>query len=67
MKYLSYTVATTGLVLASISSVRFGALLIALGLGIFVAPQFPKQRAIERVISLTLIVALVTVALALPR
>lgn len=64
---LSYLVAGVGALIAALSSVRIGALVIALALGIFVAPEFSRQRPLERVISLTFIVALVVVSLALPR
>jgi purine-cytosine permease-like protein len=67
MKKLPYFFAGTGIVIGVALSVRMGALIIAVATALFVAPGFKAMRAIEKVIPITLVVSLITIALALPR
>jgi len=48
-------------------TVRYGAIVIALAMALFIAPDFKGMRMIERVVPVALIVSLITIALALPR
>ena len=67
MKKIALLVSLTGVGVGSLVSVRVGALIIASSLILYVSPDFRLKRPIERVIVLSLIVSLITVALALPR
>lgn len=67
---LGYLVAAIGVGLGAFSYIRYGALTIALGLLLFIAPFLKanwRQRRIEVVISLVIAVALITIAVVLPR
>ena len=66
-KRAAYALALAGIALGAIKTVRYGAIVIALATALFVAPDFKRMRAIERVIPIALIVSLITIALALPR
>ena len=67
MKKIAILVSLTGVGVGALVSVRVGALIIASSLILYVSPDFRLKRPIERVIVLSLIVSLITVALALPR
>ena len=67
LKRAAYVLAFAGIALGAIETVRYGAIVIALATALFVAPDFKRMRAIERVIPIALIVSLITIALALPR
>ena len=67
MKKIALLVSLTGVGIGALVSVRVGALIIAFSLILYVSPDFRLKRPIERVIVLSLIVSLMTVALALPR
>jgi hypothetical protein len=67
MKKIALLVSLTGVSVGALVSVRIGALIIASSLILYVSPDFRLKRPIERVIVLSLIVSLITVALALPR
>ncbi|MEY3094200.1 MAG: hypothetical protein EB043_05330 [Actinobacteria bacterium] len=67
MKKIALLVSLTGVGVGALVSVRVGALIIASSLILYVSPDFRLKRPIERVIVLSLIVSLITVALALPR
>ena len=67
MKKIALLVSLTGVGVGALVSVRVGALIIASSLILYVSPDFRLKRTIERVIVLSLIVSLITVALALPR
>ena len=67
MKKIALLVSLTGVGVGALVSVRVGALIIASSLILYVLPDFRLKRPIERVIVLSLIVSLITVALALPR
>lgn len=67
MKKIAIFVSLTGVGVGALVSVRVGALIIASSLILYVSPDFRLKRPIERVIVLSLIVSLITVALALPR
>jgi len=67
MKKIALLVSLTGVGVGALVSVRVGALIIASSLILYVSPDFRLKRPIERVIVLSLIVSLFTVALALPR
>jgi len=67
MKKIALLVSLTGVGVGALVSVRVGALIIASSLILYVSPDFRLKRPIERVIVLSLIVSLMTVALALPR
>ncbi|MEN9305832.1 MAG: hypothetical protein RLZZ159_237 [Actinomycetota bacterium] len=67
IKQLSYLISAVGVLVGILVSVRMGALAIAVALGFFVAPDIRGMRTIEKIIPVALIVALITIALALPR
>jgi hypothetical protein len=67
MKKIALLVSLTGVGVGALVSVRVGALIIASSLILYVSPDLRLKRPIERVIVLSLIVSLITVALALPR
>lgn len=67
MKTISYLVGLIGVLVGIFLSVRMGALAIAAGLGLFMAPEIRRMRTIEKVIPVALFVSLITIALALPR
>ena len=67
LKRVSYLLALSGVALGALVTVRYGAIVIALAMVLFVAPDFKGMRMIERVVPVALIVSLITIALALPR
>jgi hypothetical protein len=67
VKRVSYLLALIGIALGALVTVRYGAIVIALAMALFVAPDFKGMRMIERVVPVALIVSLITIALALPR
>jgi hypothetical protein len=67
LKRVSYFLALSGIALGALVTVRYGAIVIALAMALFVAPDFKGMRMIERVVPVALIVSLITIALALPR
>ncbi len=67
---IGYLAAIVGVLVGAIDQVRVGALLIAIGLALFSIPKFKgswSARRIDVMIPAALIVALITIALALPR
>ena len=67
LKRVSYLLALSGIALGALLTVRLGAIVIALAMALFIAPDFKGMRMIERVVPVALIVSLITIALALPR
>ena len=67
LKRVSYLLTLSGIALGALVTVRFGAIVIALAMALFIAPDFKGMRMIERVVPVALIVSLITIALALPR
>ena len=67
LKRVSYLLALSGIALGALMTVRYGAIVIALAMALFIAPDFKGMRMIERVVPVALIVSLITIALALPR
>jgi hypothetical protein len=67
VKRTAYLLAVAGIALGALVTVRYGAIVIALATALFIAPDFKRMRAIERVVPIALIVSLITIALALPR
>jgi hypothetical protein len=67
LKRVSYFLTLSGIALGALVTVRYGAIVIALAMALFVAPDFKGMRMIERVVPVALIVSLITIALALPR
>ena len=67
LKRVSYLLALSGVALGALVTVRYGAIVIALAMALFIAPDFKGMRMIERVVPVALIVSLITIALALPR
>ena len=67
LKRVSYLLALSGIALGALVTVRYGAIVIALAMALFIAPDFKGMRAIERVVPIALIMSLITIALALPR
>ena len=67
LKRVSYLLTLSGIALGALLTVRFGAIVIALAMALFIAPDFKGMRMIERVVPVALIVSLITIALALPR
>ena len=64
---LSYLIAALGVLVGALQSPRIGAITIAFALALFSYPAFGAKRPIEKVMVLSLVVSLITVALALPR
>ncbi|MEY3430524.1 MAG: hypothetical protein RLY29_437 [Actinomycetota bacterium] len=67
MKRISYLIALLAIAISIAVSVRIGAISLAAALALFIAPDFRRLRAIEKLMALAMIVSLITVALALPR
>lgn len=67
MKRISYLIALLAIATSIAVSVRIGAISLAAALALFIAPDFRRLRAIEKLMALAMIVSLITVALALPR
>ncbi|MEY2732630.1 MAG: hypothetical protein RLZZ523_501 [Actinomycetota bacterium] len=67
VKRVSYLLAMSGIALGALVTVRYGAIVIAVAMALFIAPDFKGMRMIERVVPVALIVSLITIALALPR
>ena len=67
VKRVSYLLAMSGIALVALVTVRYGAIVIAVAMALFIAPDFKGMRMIERVVPVALIVSLITIALALPR
>ena len=67
LKRVSYLLTLSGIALGALVTVRYGAIVIALAMALFIAPDFKGMRMIERVVPVALIVSLITIALALPR
>lgn len=67
MKRLSYLIALVALGISTFYSVRIGAITLALALATYSFPGIRTSRPLEKVIPLLLVVALIAVALALPR
>ncbi|MFM8752906.1 MAG: hypothetical protein ACKOEB_06915 [Actinomycetota bacterium] len=66
-KRAAYAIALAGVALGALASARIGAILIAVATALFIAPDFRRARAIEKIVPIALIVSLITIALALPR
>ncbi|MTA46807.1 MAG: hypothetical protein F2943_05085 [Actinobacteria bacterium] len=67
---IGYLAAIVGVLVGAIAQVRVGALLIAIGLALVSIPKFKGNwsvRRIDTLIPAALIVALITIAIALPR
>ena len=66
-KQISYALALSGVLTGTLLSVRIGALIIAAGFILFLSPDIRSMRLIARVIPIALVIALIAIALALPR
>jgi len=66
-KRISYLISLVGILVAALFSPRVGALSIAAALALFTIPELRTARTLERVIPVALVIALIIVALALPR
>jgi len=66
-KQISYALALSGVLTGALLSVRIGALVIAAGFILFLSPDIRSMRLIARVIPIALVIALIAIALALPR
>jgi hypothetical protein len=66
-KQISYALALSGVLTGALLSVRIGALIIAAGFILFLSPDIRSMRLIARVIPIALVIALIAIALALPR
>ncbi|GDX22414.1 hypothetical protein LBMAG09_03890 [Actinomycetes bacterium] len=67
---IGYFAAGLGVLVGAIAQVRVGALLIAIGLALVSIPKFEGNWSVRRIdvlIPAALIVALITIAFALPR
>ena len=67
IKQISYVLALSGVLTGALLSVRIGALIIAAGFILFLSPDIRSMRLIARVIPIALVIALIAIALALPR
>ena len=67
LKQISYALALSGVLTGALLSVRIGALMIASGFILFQSPDIRSMRPIARVIPIALVIALIAIALALPR
>lgn len=67
IKQISYALALSGVLTGALLSVRIGALIIAAGFILFLSPDIRSMRLIARVIPIALVIALIAIALALPR
>jgi len=66
-KQISYALALSGVLTGALLSVRIGALIIAAGFILFLSTDIRSMRLIARVIPIALVIALIAIALALPR
>ncbi|MBM3656281.1 MAG: hypothetical protein FJW91_04940 [Actinobacteria bacterium] len=67
IKRLSYALALCGVLTGALLSVRIGALIIAAGIILFLSPDVGSMRPSQKVIPIALVIALIAIALALPR
>ena len=67
IKQISYALALSGVLTGALLSVRIGALIIAAGFILFLSPDIRSMLPIARVIPIALVIALIAIALALPR
>ena len=67
IKQISYALALSGVLTGALLSVRIGALIIAAGFVLFLSPDIGSMRPIAKVIPIALVIALIAIALALPR
>jgi hypothetical protein len=67
IKQISYALALSGVLTGALLSVRIGALIIAFGFILFLSRDLAAMRPIQKVIPIALVIALIAIALALPR
>ena len=67
IKQISYGLALSGVLTGALLSVRIGALIIASGFILFLSRDLASMRPIQKVIPIALVIALIAIALALPR
>ena len=67
IKQISYALALSGVLTGALLSVRIGALIIAAGFVLFLSRDIRSMRPIAKVIPIALVIALIAIALALPR
>jgi len=67
IKQISYALALSGVLTGALLSVRIGALIIAAGFILFLSPDITSMRPIQKMIPIALVIALIAIALALPR
>ena len=67
IKQISYVLALSGVLTGALLSVRIGALIIAAGFILFLSRDLAPMRPIQKVIPIALVIALIAIALALPR
>ena len=67
IKQISYVLALSGVLTGALLSVRIGALIIAAGFILFLSRDLVSMRPIQKVIPIALVIALIAIALALPR
>ncbi len=67
IKRAPYVLALTGVLTGALLSVRVGALIIAAGFILFLSRDVRSMRPIQLVIPIALVIALIAIALALPR
>ena len=67
IKQISYVLALSGVLIGALLSVRIGALIIAASFILFLSPDIRSMRPIAKVIPIALVIALIAIALALPR
>ena len=67
IKQISYALALSGVLTGALLSVRIGALIIAAGFILFLSRDLGSMRPIQKVIPIALVIALIAIALALPR
>jgi hypothetical protein len=67
IKQISYALALSGVLTGALLSVRIGALIIAVGFILLLSPDIRSMRPIQKVIPIALVIALIAIALALPR
>lgn len=67
MKRLPYLLTFIALAISTLYSVRVGAITLALALATYAIPSFRTSRPFEKVLTFSIVVSLIIVALALPR
>jgi hypothetical protein len=67
IKQISYALALSGVLTGALLSVRIGALIIAAGFILFLSPDIRSMSPIQKMIPIALVIALIAIALALPR